>query len=134
MNLLLVIKKSLGLKVTILLAVGILLSTVGPAMAQENRATSGLTVPTAPQAAQGPTDPAELEAFLDELFGKELEEYNIAGAAISVVKDGKLFFAKGYGFADVEKRIPVDPEQTVFRIGSVGKVFTWTAVMQLVEQ
>jgi CubicO group peptidase (beta-lactamase class C family) len=63
-----------------------------------------------------------------------MREYHIAGAAISVVKDGKLFFAKGYGYADIEKGIPVDPEQTIFRIGSVGKTFTWTAVMQLVEQ
>jgi CubicO group peptidase (beta-lactamase class C family) len=52
----------------------------------------------------------------------------------SVVKDGKLFFAKGYGYADLENNIPVDPEKTIFRTGSVGKVFTWTAVMQLVEQ
>ncbi|NIU59138.1 MAG: serine hydrolase, partial [Phycisphaerae bacterium] len=52
----------------------------------------------------------------------------------SVVKDGELFFAKGYGYADLEKDIPVDPEQTIFSIGSVGKTFTWTAVMQLVEQ
>jgi CubicO group peptidase (beta-lactamase class C family) len=51
-----------------------------------------------------------------------------------VVKNGKLFFAKGYGYADLENKIPVDPEQTIFHIGSVGKLFTWTAVMQLVEQ
>ena len=63
-----------------------------------------------------------------------MEEHHIAGAAVSVVKDGKLFFAKGYGYADLENGIPVDPEKTIFRIGSVGKVFTWTAVMQLVEQ
>jgi CubicO group peptidase (beta-lactamase class C family) len=63
-----------------------------------------------------------------------MEEYHIAGAAVAVVKDGKLFFAKGYGYADVENGIPVDPEQTIFRIGSVGKAITWTAVMQLVEQ
>jgi len=44
------------------------------------------------------------------------------------------FFAKGYGYADREEGIPVDPEQTIFHIGSNGKVFTWTAVMQLVEQ
>ncbi|HET9908456.1 MAG TPA: serine hydrolase, partial [Anaerolineales bacterium] len=48
--------------------------------------------------------------------------------------DGKLLFAKGYGYADVENAIPVDPEQTIFRIGSVTKLFTWTAVMQLAEQ
>ncbi|MGE5224138.1 MAG: serine hydrolase domain-containing protein, partial [Omnitrophica WOR_2 bacterium] len=79
-------------------------------------------------------DPAELEAFLDQLLGKQIDEYHIAGAAVSVVKDGRLFFAKGYGYADLEKGIPVDPEQTVFRIGSVTKLFTWTAVMQLAEQ
>src|SRR4030095_12265782 len=44
------------------------------------------------------------------------------------------FFAKGYGWADVDKRIPVNPETTMFRIGSVSKLFTWTSVMQLVEQ
>jgi CubicO group peptidase (beta-lactamase class C family) len=84
--------------------------------------------------AQGPTDPTELEAFLDELMAKDMAENHIAGAAVSVVKDGELFFAKGYGYADVEKGIPVDPEQTLFGTGSVGKTFTWTAVMQLVEQ
>ena len=60
--------------------------------------------------------------------------HHIAGAAISVVKAGTLLFAKGYGYADLANGIPVDPDQTIFRIGSVGKVFTWTAVMQLVEQ
>jgi CubicO group peptidase (beta-lactamase class C family) len=86
------------------------------------------------QQVQGPTDPAELEAFLDELMAKDMEEHHIAGAAVSVVKDGELFFAKGYGYADLEKGIPVDPEQTGFLVGSVTKLFTWTAVMQLVEQ
>ena len=134
MRTLLRIKKSLAVFVTMMLTVMILLSTVGPVMAQVNRGTPGMKVPTAPSQARGPTDPAELEAFLDELFGRQMKEHHIAGAAVSVVKDGKLFFAKGYGYADVENRIPVNPEATNFRIGSVGKVFTWTAVMQLVEQ
>ncbi len=82
----------------------------------------------------GPSNPAEMEAFLDDLMARDMAEYHIAGAAVSVVKDGELFFAKGYGYADLEKDIPVDPEQTIFSIGSVGKTFTWTAVMQLVEQ
>jgi CubicO group peptidase (beta-lactamase class C family) len=103
-------------------------------MAQESSGVPGRHEPTAPSQQQGPTDPAELEAFLDDLFAKDLEEYHIAGAAVSVVKDGELFFAKGYGYADLENGIPVDPEQTIFRIGSVGKTFTWTAVMQLAEQ
>ncbi|HSR47309.1 MAG TPA: serine hydrolase domain-containing protein, partial [Anaerolineales bacterium] len=94
----------------------------------------GALGPSTSPPAQGPTDPAELEAFLDELMAKDMEEHHIAGAAVSVVKDGLLFFAKGYGFADLENGIPVDPDATVFRIGSVNKLFTWTAVMQLVEQ
>jgi len=134
MNNLLIMKKSLALSLTILLTLAILLSIVGPALAQENRAAPGRNVSTAPSQGQGPTDLAELEAFLDELMAKDMEEHHIAGAAVSVVKDGKLFFAKGYGYADLENGIPVDPEQTVFRIGSTTKLFTWTAVMQLVEQ
>lgn len=134
MNNLLIMKKSLALSMTITLTLAILLSIVGSAMAQENRVAPGRNVPTAPSQPQGPTDPAELEAFLDELLGSQMEEHHIAGAAISVVKDGELFFAKGYGYADLENGIPVDPEQTIFRIGSVTKLFTWTAVMQLVEQ
>jgi CubicO group peptidase (beta-lactamase class C family) len=129
MNTQLIIKKSM----MVLLTLMTLLSVVGSAVAQENRVAPGGNVSTA-LSQQGPTDPAELEAFLDDLFAKDLEEYHIAGAAVSVVKDGKLFFAKGYGYADLENGIPVDPEQTIFRVGSVGKTFTWTAVMQLVDQ
>ena len=130
MNNLLIIKKSITMMMTLV----ILLSVVGSSTAQENRVVPGGNVSTVPTGLQGPSSSAELEAFLDELFAKQMEEYHIAGAAVSVVKDGELFFAKGYGYADLEKGIPIDPEQTVFRIGSVGKVFTWTAVMQLVEQ
>lgn len=132
MNNLLSMKKSLALSMTTMFVV--LLSIVGSATAQDNRVAPGTNSPAASSQQQGPADPAELEAFLDELMANDMEEYHIPGAAVSVVKDGKLFFAKGYGYADLENRIPVDPEETVFRIGSVGKLFTWTAVMQLVEQ
>ena len=77
---------------------------------------------------------ADLEPFLDGLMPAQLERENIAGAVISVVKDGKLIFAKGYGYADMEKRKPVAADATLFRPGSISKLFTWTAVMQLVEQ
>jgi CubicO group peptidase (beta-lactamase class C family) len=119
---------------TIILTLVILLSAITSAMAQHHEAAPGRNAPAGLPQASGPTNPAELEAFLDKLLEEEMEEYHIAGAAVSVVKDGKLFFAKGYGYADIENGIPVDPEQTIFHIGSVGKLFTWTAVMQLVEQ
>ena len=51
-----------------------------------------------------------------------------------VVKDGKVLFSRGYGYSDVEKKTPVSPDSTLFRPGSISKLFTWTAVMQLVEQ
>ncbi|MCM3901406.1 MAG: beta-lactamase family protein [Pyrinomonadaceae bacterium] len=76
----------------------------------------------------------DLEAFLDGIVPLQLERDDIAGATIAVVKDGKLLFAKGYGYADYEKKKPVSSEETLFRPGSVSKLFTWTAVMQLVEQ
>ncbi|HEX6302631.1 MAG TPA: serine hydrolase [Anaerolineales bacterium] len=118
---------------TIILTLMILLSIVAPAMAQEDKAAQGGKVSTVSAQVQGPTDATEMEAFMDDLFAKDMEEYNIPGAAVSVVKDGVLFFAKGYGYADLENKIPVDAEHTIFPTGSAGKLFTWTAVMQLAE-
>ncbi|MGH7720067.1 MAG: serine hydrolase domain-containing protein, partial [Gemmatimonadaceae bacterium] len=83
---------------------------------------------------RGPSDPREIEAFLDGMMAAHLDEKHVAGAVVSVVRNGELLFTKGYGFADHDKRAPVDPAHTLFRIGSVSKLFTWTAVMQLVEQ
>ena len=82
----------------------------------------------------GLRSPEELEAFVDGFVSAEREAYDVAGMTVAVVKDGQLFFAKGYGWADVERQVPVDAEETLFRPGSVSKLFTWTAVMQLVEQ
>ena len=76
----------------------------------------------------------DLEAFLDGIIPLQLQREDIAGATIAVVKDGNLLFGKGYGYADYEKKKRVSAEETLFRPGSVSKLFTWTAVMQLVEQ
>jgi CubicO group peptidase (beta-lactamase class C family) len=77
---------------------------------------------------------ADVESFLDGLLPLQIKRDDIAGATVAVVKDGKLLFAKGYGYADVEKKKPVSPQDTLFRPGSVSKLFTWTAIMQLFEQ
>ena len=74
---------------------------------------------------------SDVEAFLDGIVPLQLERDDIAGATIAIVKDGKLLFAKGYGYSDYEKKKPVSAEETLFRPGSVSKLFTWTAVMQL---
>src|SRR5437667_12708920 len=71
----------------------------------------------------------DVSAFLDGLMPQQLAREDIAGAVISVVKDGKILFAKGYGYSDVEKKTPVSPDNTLFRPGSISKLFTWTAVM-----
>ncbi|MBP1702722.1 MAG: FmtA-like protein [Chloroflexi bacterium] len=77
---------------------------------------------------------SDLEAFTDSVIEKQLEDYHIAGAIVSIVRDAQIEVAKGYGFANVERQIPVSPAETLFRIGSISKLFTWTAVMQLVER
>jgi CubicO group peptidase (beta-lactamase class C family) len=77
---------------------------------------------------------ADLEAFLDGLVPQQIKHDDVAGVTISVVKDGKLLFAKGYGYADVKQKKPVSPQDTLFRPGSISKLFTWTAIMQLYEQ
>ena len=91
----------------------------------------------APQAAPGSRHEltaADVETFLDGIVQLQLGLSDIAGATISVVKDGKLLFAKGYGYADVQKKQPVSAQDTLFRPGSISKLFTWTSVMQLSEQ
>src|SRR6266567_2140109 len=77
---------------------------------------------------------SDFETFLDALIPSQLQNRNIAGAVVSVVKDGNVLFQKGYGYADVEAKRPVLPDQTLFRPGSISKLFSATAVMQLVEQ
>jgi CubicO group peptidase (beta-lactamase class C family) len=76
----------------------------------------------------------DLEAFLDGFVPVQLQQDDIAGAVVCVVKDGEVIFAKGYGYSDVKTRKPVTVDATLFRPGSISKTFTWTAVMQLVEQ
>jgi len=89
----------------------------------------------APPAPVGPQLTREdLEAWLDGLMPYALERGNVAGAVVVFVKDGQILLEKGYGYADVDTKEPVDSETTLFRPGSVSKLFTWTAVMQLVEQ
>ena len=97
-------------------------------------AASALPLNASNISASGPIDPKELEAFMDGTVNTELKAHHIPGATVAVVKDGKIIFAKGYGYADISKRKAVVANQTLFRVGSVSKLFIWTAVMQLAEQ
>jgi CubicO group peptidase (beta-lactamase class C family) len=96
---------------------------------ESSRASTATTPRTTPELTA-----TDVEAFLDGLVPMQLQREDIAGAVIVVVKNGSILFSKGYGYADVKKRVPVSPTGTLFRPGSISKTFTWTAVMQLVEQ
>jgi CubicO group peptidase (beta-lactamase class C family) len=104
--------------------VAALLSLTGNAVANDS----------APAAAAPAMTQADVEAWLDGFLPYALGAADIPGAVVVVVKDGAPLVQKGYGYADVAERKPVDPETTLFRPGSVSKLFTWTAVMQQVEQ
>ncbi|MED1945090.1 MULTISPECIES: serine hydrolase [Brevibacillus] len=84
--------------------------------------------------ARSPLTAPSIEQVVDPVMKNEMNNLHIPGAAIVITQGDRILFKKGYGFADVEQQIPVDPERTVFRIGSVTKSLTATAAMQLVEK
>lgn len=75
-----------------------------------------------------------LEAYLDGVIDTTMKENHIAGAVVGVMVDNRVVVKKGYGYADVENKIKVDADTTLFRIGSVTKLFTYLSLMQLHEQ
>ena len=81
----------------------------------------------------GPIDSAALASFLDDFLRRDMAELHVPGAVVSVVQDGHLVVARGAGVANLESGTPVDALTTVFRVGSISKPFTATAIMQLVE-
>ena len=80
-----------------------------------------------------PTAIAALPAYIDGVVAQQIATREVAGAVVTVVYGGKVVMSRGYGFADVDRQIPVDPEYTLFRPGSVSKLFTWVALMQQIE-
>src|SRR6185295_8612023 len=88
----------------------------------------------APQPATPPALTAEdAAAFLDGMLPTAMAIGDVAGATVAIVKDDALLLTRAYGLADVEKRVPVSAQDTLFRPASISKLFTWTAVMQQVE-
>jgi len=94
---------------------------------------SSVLAPTPVAAPTHELTAVDAEAWLDGLIPNALNTGHVPGAVVVVVKNGQVLLEKGYGFADYEARTPVDPKSTLFRPGSTSKLFTWTAVMQLVE-
>lgn len=125
------------MKFASLLAVAVL--AFSAARADATPSTVAPLGPKTPAAAPAPTQPAhaltetDLSAWLDGMMPLAIGRGDIAGAVVVVVKDGHVLVAKGYGDADVKSGRKVDPARTLFRPGSISKLFTWTSVMQLVE-
>lgn len=78
-------------------------------------------------------DRSALESFVDGVVSAQMDSQHIPAAAVGIVSGGDVVLAKGYGYADREKRTPIDAGSSVLLLGSVAKLFVWTAVMQLVE-
>jgi CubicO group peptidase (beta-lactamase class C family) len=104
--------------------------------------------PSAPQAAPAPAaavpastvipvgaplPPVALEAFIDGMVADAMAREHIAGVSVAVVQNGQVLLKKGYGFADLDPLRKVDPDRTLFRIGSISKTFTWITLMRQVE-
>jgi CubicO group peptidase (beta-lactamase class C family) len=78
-------------------------------------------------------DRDEMQAYIDDYMNREMKEHHVPGAVVSIVENGKITWMRGYGYSDLERKIKADPYKTVFRLGSLSKSVTATAVMQLHE-
>ena len=109
------------------------LAAQGPVPAPAARTVEAPPLPPSKPAQAATLNAADLEAFLDGFLPYALDRARIPGAVVVVVRGDGVVLEKGYGYADVATHKPVSPETTLFRPGSVSKLFTWTAVMQQVE-
>ena len=75
-----------------------------------------------------------MEAFFDGWLADRMREQHIPGTIVVVVRDGGIIFSKGYGFADIESKKPMNPQSTILRVGSISKLITASAVMQLADR
>ena len=91
---------------------------------------AALASPAILEAGRRLTRDDEIDRFIDA----EMKAARIPGLAVSVTRSGRIAWSKGYGWADIAKKKPMDPERTIQNIGSISKVFTATAVMQMVER
>jgi CubicO group peptidase (beta-lactamase class C family) len=106
--------------------------TIAPGCAQQPSPTVRRPAPNEREA--GAIEPRALEALLDSVIPRGMTAEHIPGAVFTLVQDGRVVFAKGYGFADMNAKRPVSPDSTIFRIGSITKLFTATAVVQLADR
>ena len=125
--------------VAIATAVAIPASAQSPTQLVPTKPTAAVLPTAAPPAtsATGTTShdltKADVDAWLDGYMPYAIKAGGIPGAVVVVVKDGQPLTMRGFGYSDLKTAKPVDPNLTLFRPGSVSKLFTWTAVMQQVQ-
>ncbi|MCP4140465.1 MAG: beta-lactamase family protein [Chloroflexi bacterium] len=120
--------KNKTFKTSIIIFMATLLLILQPASTQAQSAQ----IASATQ--NGVTDPAELEAFMDEYLAEQMETHHIPGVVITFVKDDEVFFSKGYGYADLENQTPMDVNETLLTTASLGKAFSAVGVLQQYER
>lgn len=125
--------------------------TAGSCILRLSRVIATALVAATPLASAAAADPAPVRAyapatgidrgrlagladFIDGVVAEQIATRDVAGAVVTVVHKGRVLFNRGYGHADIARGALVDPSRTVFRPGSVSKLFTWVALMQQVEQ
>ncbi|MDP1616992.1 serine hydrolase [Phenylobacterium sp.] len=110
--------------------------STGPATGPTASAPGELSSPAGQNAVglAAPTvAPEQLEAYLDGVIGSAMARDGIAGVTVSVVQGGQVVLKKGYGHASFSPARPVDPDRTLFRIGSISKTFTWILLMNEIQ-
>ena len=90
--------------------------------------------PAARPALKEAPDAKELERFVDGYVRGAMAEHRIPGAVVAVVSPSETLFVRGFGLANADTQERVDAQKHLFRIASISKTFTATAIMQLVEQ
>ncbi|WP_017623191.1 serine hydrolase domain-containing protein, partial [Nocardiopsis chromatogenes] len=108
--------------------------TLTPTTAAPAAASTAPSAPPPAASAGDAPDAEEVRAFLDERVPALMDEYGVPGVGVSVVGDGRMLAAEGYGAADLETGEPVDPGRTAFPTASIAKSFTAAAVVELAER
>src|SRR5690348_14728575 len=132
--------RALAWLVAIAAAAAIPASAQSPTQLAPTKPTAAVLPASAPPATSAAAEGAhdlskqDVDAWLDGYMPYALKAGDIPGAVVVVVKDGQPLTMRGFGYSDLATQKPVDPQLTLFRPGSVSKLFTWTAVMQLVQQ
>ncbi len=111
-----------------------LLTALGGFNLNAQEASEEMTEATTNSSPSKLDNPAVVEAFMDGLIEPLMASKNSPAGTVSIMKDGKMIFSKGYGYQNIDDETLVDVNKTLFRPGSVSKLFTWVAVMQMVEQ